>query len=409
MVLALTLTACSRGVPAGGPGADPVARTYARLAVALGERDTDSIDYYYGPADWVSDIRSNPPKLEEIARLARELRQTLRPRLDARTDRLRRQLEAIAARADILIGASLAFDEESQALFGIRLPAALDTALLDLARAELARLLPGVAPLAQRVDAMERKFLVPPDRVPAVMERAMAGCREQTLAHVALPQGENVALEYVHHKPWSAYSLYLGKLHSRIQINLDFALTIDRALQLACHEGYPGHHVMHSLQDVSFVQQQKRLEWMVQPAFSPQSWASEALASYAADMAFPGRSRLTFVRDQLLPLAGLASDGIEQFEAAERLLDHLQITQAAVAREFLDARLEWARASAALEKDAVMAHTDEALKYISQFRTYVLCYTLGRERVRAAVGVEADPWNRYRQLLTDPDAATALK
>ena len=114
--------------------ADPVARAYVRLAVALGERDSDSLDYYYGPADWVSDIRRNPPKLEEIARLARELRQTLRPRLDARTDRIRRQLDSLAARADMLVGASMAFDEESQALFAVRLPALPDTASLEKTR-----------------------------------------------------------------------------------------------------------------------------------------------------------------------------------------------------------------------------------------------------------------------------------
>ena len=404
MVLVAALSGCSRAVSV----ADPVARAYVRLAVALGERDSDSLDYYYGPADWVSDIRRNPPKLEEIARLARELRQTLRPRLDARTDRIRRQLDSLAARADMLVGASMAFDEESQALFAVRLPAVPDTASLEKTRAALGRLLPGTGELAQRVDAVERKFLIPPDRVPAVMERAVAGCREQTAMHLTLPPGEGVTIEYVRNKPWSAYSLYQGNLHSRIQINTDFAITLDRALQLACHEGYPGHHVMHALQDVVLVRQQKRPEWMVQPAFSPQSWASEALASYAVDMAFPAPARLVFERDELLPLAGLAAADIEQYQQAARLLDRLQIAQAVVAREFLDARLEWARAGAALEKEAVMAHTDEALKYISEFRTYVLCYTLGRERVQAVLGAD-DPWTRYRQLLIDPDAASALR
>ena len=376
--------------------------------MALGARDPDSIDYYYGPESWVADIRPNPPKLDEIARQARELRLTLPGRRDAPTDRLRRQLDALAARADILSGASLAFDEESQALFGVKLPATLDQKALDNTRQELSRLLPGAGNLAGRIDAMEQRFLVPQDRVPQVMARALAGCREATAAHLQLPEGEAVSVEYTHNKPWSGYSTYLGGLRSRIQINLDFAITLDRALHLACHEGYPGHHVMNSLQDVDLVRGLKRLDWMVQPVYSPQSWAAESLASYAVDMAFPGASRAVFERDELAPVAGLAASGITEYERVERLLDNLQLAQAGVAREFLDARLEWARASAALEKDAAMAHTDQALKYISEFRTYVLCYTLGRERVRAAVGAE-NPWARYRQLLTDPDAALALK
>lgn len=388
----LALTACSHRDPV----LDSAPVAYIRLAVALGERDSDSIDYYYGPETWVVEVRRHPPPLDEIARAARQLRATV-----PASHRLRPQLDAIAARADMLAGASLAFDEESQALFGVRLPASLDRGALDRVRNELARP-PG------KLDALEGQFLIPPDRVSAVMEKAIAGCRAATLPHIPMPQGESVTVEYVRNKPWSAYSLYLGNFHSRISINTDFALPVDRALQLACHEGYPGHHVMHALQDLTLVRGQKRLEWMVQPAFSPQSWASEAMASYAADMAFPGAARAAFERAELIPLAGLDPHGVEDYEHTERLLDRLQIAQAAVAREFLDGRLEWARASAALEKDAAMAHTDEALKYISEFRSYVLGYTLGRERVQAAVGT-SDPWSRYRQLLTDPEAAAALK
>src|SRR4051812_34792659 len=42
------------------------ARQYVRLAVALGERDLDSLDFSSGPADLAADIRRNPPPLEAI-------------------------------------------------------------------------------------------------------------------------------------------------------------------------------------------------------------------------------------------------------------------------------------------------------------------------------------------------------
>src|SRR5579875_2048869 len=68
------------------------AREYIRLAVALGERDPDSIDFYYGPPEWVYDVRKNPPRLDQIrdsaAKLAGELESI--PRLRSR--RLARQL-----------------------------------------------------------------------------------------------------------------------------------------------------------------------------------------------------------------------------------------------------------------------------------------------------------------------------
>ncbi len=46
---------------------DPV-REYIRLSVALGERDSQSLDYYYGPAEWVSDVKKQPPPFAEIAK-----------------------------------------------------------------------------------------------------------------------------------------------------------------------------------------------------------------------------------------------------------------------------------------------------------------------------------------------------
>ncbi len=47
---------------------DDDARQYVRLAVALGERDPDSLDFYAGPADAVADMRRNPPPLTAIKR-----------------------------------------------------------------------------------------------------------------------------------------------------------------------------------------------------------------------------------------------------------------------------------------------------------------------------------------------------
>ncbi|HEY7162245.1 MAG TPA: hypothetical protein VH815_13345, partial [Acidobacteriota bacterium] len=40
---------------------------------------------------------------------------------------------------------------------------------------------------------------------------------------------------------------------SIIQVNTDLPVTIDRAIDLACHEGYPGHHVLNLLIEKNLV------------------------------------------------------------------------------------------------------------------------------------------------------------
>src|SRR6185503_3910656 len=60
----LTFVTCRRAPQAAS--IDDAARRFVRLAVALGERDIDSLDFYAGPADFVADLRRNPPPLAAI-------------------------------------------------------------------------------------------------------------------------------------------------------------------------------------------------------------------------------------------------------------------------------------------------------------------------------------------------------
>jgi hypothetical protein len=382
---------------------DAHAREYVRLAVALGERDPDSIDFYYGPPEWVVDIRKSVPRLEDIRRSALKLEEQLKSNRDERSVRLASQVRAVATRAGELLGSKKTFEQEALDYFGLTIPE-FDPGRMNPTRTQLDRLLAGSGPLAARYAAFDEKFLVPSDRLPAVMARAIQGCRDQTLSHLRLPAGEGVTVEYVQDKPWSAFSRYQGNFRSVIQVNADLALTVDRVLQLACHEGYPGHHAQNVLQEIRFVRDLHRPEWMVQPTFSPQSLVSEALATFAVNVAFPETERLRFERDALFPLAGLDPKNAAKYDGVERLIDELHSAEPAIARDFLDGKLEWARAAAALEQQVLMAHPEQTLKYISEYRSYMITYTLGRDLVAKLVS----GWPQFEQLMTDPDAAALL-
>src|SRR5207237_1384657 len=78
---------------------------------------------------------------------------------------------------------------------------------------------------------------------------------------------------------------------------------LERALDLACHEAYPGHHTIDVLLDARFGG--RRPELLVQPLFSPQSLLHEAAASLAPSLAFPDADRAAFERDALFPIARL--------------------------------------------------------------------------------------------------------
>ena len=71
-------------------------------------------------------------------------------------------------------------------------------------------MLPGDEPLGERVEAFNNQFAIPPHKLPAVFEAAMAECRQRTLEHIDLPEGESFTIEYVNDKPWSGYNWYQG-------------------------------------------------------------------------------------------------------------------------------------------------------------------------------------------------------
>jgi hypothetical protein len=385
----LSLTACTPRSPRAP--IDDAARSFVRLAVALGERDPDSLDFYAGPADLVADIRSGPPPLAQIrsaaaglqARLAQET--AAAPADVERIQRLGTDLGALVARADVLAGTRLTYDKESVAFFGLA-PPALDETRLDQLRAQVADLVGHEGRLVDRYTAFASRFVVPPDRLQAVLQASIDACRRQTLAHVTLPPNERVTIEAVRNKPWGAFSRFLGGARSTIQVNTDFHFTVDQLLQIACHEGYPGHHVRNVLRESA----PHGLENTVQLTFSQGSLLSEAAAMNAVDVAFSPAARVRLERERLFAIAGLPAQDVERHVAVERLVGELQVIQADVARRYLDGALEFVRAIAVLEEQALVPHAEAAMKYVNEYRSYVTTYTTGRAIFAAHLAACAD-------------------
>jgi hypothetical protein len=416
LVVALGVAARSgRGVR---PMLDASAREYVRLAAAVGERDPDSLDFYVGPAALVADVRQNPPSLQAIKRSADAAILRLENRDSAsdqqpRRQRLIRELRALRARVDVLLGGRPPYDVESLALFGIAPGASTDRRFAEI-RAHVDALVPGPGRLVDRYAAYDTRFTVPSDRLQTVFERALAECRRRTLAEVPLPSDERVTVEFVRNRPWSAYSRYLGGARSVISLNVDFRFTADRLLQVACHEGYPGHHVRNTLMDAWATARGGLVEYTIRPLFSPQALIAEGSAMYAVDVAFSDDDRVRFEREQLFPAAGITGEDAVKYVRVARLVEELQDVQVQIARQYLDGALEFARAAAALEEQALMRDTGAMLKYVNEFRSYVTAYTAGRRAVVAFVescagSTDRDRrWKCFERLLT-ADSESALE
>ncbi len=405
---------------------DAIARDYVHLVLELGTHDDGYVDAYYGPDEWRAEAEATPRPVAEIGRVAGEL--SLRAAAlplpagdDAELWRLRRtflakQLAAVAARTALLGGARMSFDEESRALYDAVAPHH-DATDFTATLAEIDRLVPGAGPLAERLAAWQRDFVVPPDRLGAVFDAAIAACRERTRRHVELPADEGFRVEFVTDRPWSAYNWYQGHHQSLIQVNTELPVHIDRAIDLACHEGYPGHHVYNALLESRLVEGRGWVELTVYPLYSPQSLIAEGTANFGIHVAFPGDERLAFERTTLFPLAGLDPDRAAEYARVQELRAGLDDAGNEAARRYLEGDIDRDAAIGWLERYALMTRERAAqrVRFFDTYRAYVINYTLGQDLVRRWVesrgGTAEDPerrWEVFTELLTTPRVASEL-
>ena len=412
------------------PAPDPyrsVAEQYVKLVLAVGQHDGDYVDAFYGPPEWLKDAEAAKKPLAAIDQQAAAVETELAaitakpdPRdvemWGLRRQYLARQLAALRSRVAMLQGKRLTFDEESLALYDAIAPVK-PVAEFEAVIKQLEAKLPGEGTLIERYDRFKQAFVIPTARIDRVFQEAIRGCRGR-VPSLNLPLNERFTVEYVTNKSWSGYNWYQGDFRSLIQVNTDLPIYIDRAVDLACHEGYPGHHVYNALLEKNLVKDRGWIEYTVYPLFSPQSLIAEGTANYGIEVTFSKPDRLAFEREVLFPIAGLQPARAAEYYDVLELVDRLSYAGNEAARNYLDGKIDRAATVAWLEKYAMYTkpRAEQRVKFIEQYRSYVINYNLGKDLVRAYVerkmGREKTPQRRWREftaLLMSPRLPSGLK
>ncbi len=412
--LPLVLFAAAPARAQGTDTLDALARHYVALQLEIGERDPGYVDAYYGPPEWRTAARAAPRTAAELAAAA----EAMARRLDAvpaaaggiearRKAFLAAQLTAARTRLRLVQGERLSFADEASGLYGVR-PELKPLADYDPVLARIEQLVPGEGSLAGRVEAFQDRFIVPRERVDAVMRAAIAECRRRTLAHVPLPQGEAFTLGFVTGQSWSGYNWYQGDYRSLIQVNTDFPVRMGRAVDLGCHEGYPGHHAFNALLERALARGRGWVEYMVYPLYSPQSFIAEGSANYGIELAFPDEERLAFERRVLYPLAGISAEGADTYLRLQDAIRDLAGARFTIARDFLEGRIDREQALTLIERYQLVSRrrAEQSLAFTSQYRAYVINYGLGLDMVRSYVeSMGPDParrWAAMAEILSEP-------
>jgi hypothetical protein len=313
----------------------------------------------------------------------------------------------------MLQGRKFSFAEEAKGQFAT-VPVLKPLSDFDPVLARLEKLIPGAGPLAARVDAFNERFTIPKDRLQPVFDAAIAECKRRTAAHIALPAGEAFTMEFVTGKTWSGYNYYLGNYKSLIQINTDLPIRISRAVDLGCHEGYPGHHVLNLMTESKLARQNGWKEYEVNPLYSPTSVLSEGSANYGIDLAFPGPERLAFERDILYPLAGLDPKTAQSFWQMQQMTEGLSGARLTIAKMYLDGEITRAKALELTQKYLLLspARAEQSIAFTDHYRSYVINYGWGKDLVRDFIE-NGKPetktrWTRMEKILSEPTLPSDL-
>eukprot|EP00898_Chlorokybus_atmophyticus_P002217 jgi/Chlat1/2997/Chrsp2S08919 len=378
-----------------------LAEQYVKLVLALGKHDESYVDAYYGPKEWAE---QPAPPLPAVLAAAQQLLADVAatPSEDAdssyRLKFLLKQLQAMVARARILSGETMSFDEEAREIFDTTVPRfpsseqeppelqALDALLPEApggSKADESK----AEGLVRRWEHFRSQFRVPEDKLDAVFSAALDESRKRSAKHIQLPDHESFTVEYVKNKPWTGYNRYKGNARSVIQLNTDIPITIDRAIDVACHEAYPGHHVFNTLMEEDLFIKAGWVEFTVYPLYSPQSLIAEGTAEFGIEVAFPtDEERLQFEKDVLFPIAGLDASQAKLYFEARSIVEKLHMQEIEVARDYLDKRLSRQGAVEAMRNDSPLlmriGHTSSTMRGVWNWSGVML---------HVAVGPPTDP------------------
>ncbi len=383
---------------------DNIARDYLNLAFAIDAYLPGYIDAYFGPEEikQAAAARGKLP-LEDLSQEAERLVAALpgaqfEPQ---RAEFFSAQLTAMQTSIRLLSGERLPLVQETEWIYGLT-PAWVDENRFREAHRQLDELLPPGDSLPERMIAYRKAAEVSVETTAALMDELRHKLRARTHQLFDLPADEDFELVMVKNQPWGAYNWYLGKAHSRVEINTDLPKRVIDFLELLTHEGYPGHHTELSIKDVRLVAGRGWLEHSIALINAPSCSISEGLANCALDTVLTPEEQIAWEAD-LFARAGVKLDAARthQLRQASRVLGHVSDNAAFLLREQGASQDE----TAAYIQRWALANPEQARKavgFVSAYTSYVFNYSVGMDLLEQLFAVRGNRQAWFTRLLSEP-------
>jgi hypothetical protein len=168
--------------------------------------------------------------------------------------------------------------------------------------------------------------------------------------------------------------------------------------------------------DQNYLQKRGWIEFSVLPLFSPQGVIFEGSGNFAERVAFPGASKNEFMRDVIMPIAGIDDVDLETRDRYLAAAKQMRFAGIEAARKYLDGEWDRAQTEDWLINIAMTSpdNIDAWFGFTERYRAYRINYVLGEDLVEAYVrrqnpaGGEEGEWEGLAKLLSYPPTPLLL-
>ena len=408
---------------------DILAEEYVETVFYLNELSEGELDSYFGSLDFEPDSTISIEELEFLAETLEGQVASISEPVDIdRVNLLKHDLKHFKNLLNFIKDPSgLTFAEEASLLYGLKLQELEDsTRLSDDGRIEfierpktdlekrteeivglIDEMLPGQGSLPFRIADFQSKFIVPIDKREEVFKKALSLCREATGKYWEIPEESSLELDWTREvtMPWHTF---YGNGQSVIQINPLYMGYIGSMIDVACHEGFPGHHIQLSIKEKEAVERSKNYqERQIVLLRSPLSALLEGAADFAVELAFPPNERLAVEKEILFPLAGLDPASAEKYLRIHRLVRELAPATIPTLQAFADEELPRIAASVRLENEFLVTSPMALLDHVETFSAHSVGYTLAYQQIKKYVAANSsskpDEWAVLKNVISNAD------
>lgn len=308
-----------------GQTIEPWVQAYVLLAFRIDKAlracaaQSPLVDYYYGPPEWKALVDNEPifPG-SRLLRDANALTDSLafQPFDAHRKTYLLKQVLAMETVCRRLAGETFAFEEEVQRCFDVA-PVRTPEEQFDQEWEQAEATLPGTGSFSERLSTLRKRYLLAPERshlMTELLQLALMEARRRAQTFLVFPDDEHVHVQTVTKQTWNANNRYLGAHQSLIEMNTEFSLNLRNLVDMACHEGYPGHHTEFLLKEVLLYEGRGYAEHMIGLLVAPQALMSEGLAMLAREMIFSREEQHQWLCQHIYPDAGVEPLEVDPYQ-----------------------------------------------------------------------------------------------